>query len=82
MSVSWTFFSSRISKLREMSFVTVGLLPAAAGRWHVREGGGHLWFVNEDPTVSPYVYYNGAMTKVVDASKDAEAPLIMPKVTA
>lgn len=65
-----------------MVFKTVGLLPVSAGRWHVREGGGHLWFVSEDPNVAPMVFYNGVMTPVVDAKDDAEAPLIMPKVDA
>lgn len=65
-----------------MTFKTVGILPAAAGRWHVREGGGHLWFVSEDPSVKPYALYQGVITPVVDAAVDPEAPLIMPKVGA
>ena len=68
--------------MREMTFRTVGLLPVSSGRWHVREGGGHVWFVNEDPTVQPYCLQHGVFTAVVDAGADTEAPLIMPKVEA
>lgn len=68
--------------MREMTFETVGYLPVARGQWHVRRGGGHVWFVNEDPDVGPWVLLNGVMTPVVDASVDATAPLIMPKVEA
>ena len=66
-----------------MIFETVGLLPVIDGRWFVRTGGGHIWFIPEFAgDVSPYVYYNGALTPVVDAGVDAEAPLIMPMVGA
>jgi hypothetical protein len=65
-----------------MTFETVGYLPAARGQWHVRMGGGHVWFVNEDTDVAPQVLLNGEVRPVVDASEDATAPLIMPKVEA
>ena len=65
-----------------MSFNTIGLLPVSGGQWHVREGGGHLWFVSEDPAVGPYVIYNGVLTPVVDAADEPTAPLIMPKLDA
>jgi hypothetical protein len=63
-----------------MVFETIGYLPTARGRWHVRTGGGHVWFVNEDHAVEPYVLLNGVMTPVVDAHVDTTAPLVVPKV--
>lgn len=68
--------------MKQMTFSTVGMLPKSEGRWHVREGGGHLWFVPEDVNAKPYVLYNGLLTPVVDAGEDPTAPLIMPKVDA
>lgn len=68
--------------MKEMTFRTVGVLPVTGGRWHVREGGGHIWFVNEDTDVQPYCLQNGVMVAVVDVADDMEAPLIMPKVDA
>lgn len=65
-----------------MTFETIGYLPAARGQWHVREGGGHIWFVNEDPDVGPYALLNGVMTPIVDATEVPDAPLVMPKVEA
>lgn len=62
-----------------MTFETIGYLPAALGKWHVRSGGGHVWFVNEDADVEPYVLLNGVMTPVVDAQVDTTAPLVIPK---
>ena len=67
--------------MKEMHLETVGYLPVARGQWHVRMGGGHLWFVNEDPDVSPMVFLNGEMTPVVDWVESPTAPLIMPKET-
>lgn len=58
------------------------MLPAADGQWHVRAGGGHVWFVNEDPSVGPWVLADGELRPVVDAATDHSAPLIMPKVYA
>jgi len=68
--------------VRETTFKTVGLLPASNGRWHVREGGGHVWFVNENPAVQPYCLQNGVFAAVVDGWIDPTAPLIMPKANA
>lgn len=68
--------------MREMTFRTVGVLPVTDTRWHIREGGGHVWFVNENPEVTPYCLQNGVMVAVVDVAEDTEAPLIMPKVDA
>lgn len=66
----------------EMTFTTVGKLPVSRGVWHVRRGGGRLWFVNEDPSVSPYAIVEDDVVPVVDALANPDAPLIMPKVTA
>jgi len=65
-----------------MTFRTVGLLPVSSGRWHIREGGGHVWFVNENPDVQPYCLQNGVMVAVVDVAENVDAPLIQPKVDA
>jgi hypothetical protein len=68
--------------VQEMTFRTVGVLPIANGRWHVREGGGHIWFVNENPEVCPYCLQNGVFVAVVDAGVEPQAPLIQPRVPA
>lgn len=68
--------------MKEMTFRTIGVLPAAAGRWFIREGGGHIWFVSEDAAVAPMVLSDGELRQVVDYATDATAPLIMPKVDA
>lgn len=67
--------------MREIFFETIGYLPAAKGRWHVRKGGGYLWFVNEDPDVKPQCIVDDVVTPIVDAATDPDAPLIVPKAT-
>lgn len=66
--------------MQEMTFRTVGILPVTDSRWHIREGGGHIWFVNENPAVQPYCLQHGVVVQVVDAGVEPEAPLIQPKV--
>jgi hypothetical protein len=80
--VSEFSMSLGVLELLEMTFITVGTLPAALGIWHVRRGGGRLWFVNEDPTVAPYAIVEDEIVSVVDAIEEPFAPLIMPKVGA
>lgn len=65
-----------------MTFRTVGVLPATATPWHIREGGGHVYFVNEDPDVGAFALVDGVFARAVDAIEEPEAPLIMPKVDA
>lgn len=68
--------------MKEMRFTTVGVLPEARGRWHVREGGGRIWFVNEAPETEPLVLLDGALVRVVDAAIEPDAPLVQPLVDA
>lgn len=68
--------------MQEMTFKTVGVLPVSSGRWHIREGGGHVWFVNEDPDIGAYALVNGIVVSVVDWAEEPSAPLIVPKVDA
>jgi len=58
------------------------MLPAAGGQWHVRTGGGHVWFVNEDPAVEPWVLADGELRPLVDAVQEPSVPMIMPKAYA
>jgi len=65
-----------------MTFKTIGILPNARGRWHVRTGGGHVVFVNEDPDVTPYALLDAGLTPIIDWATDPTAPLLVPKVGA
>lgn len=68
--------------MKEMTFETVGQLPVAAGQWHIRLGGGHVWFVNEDRTAGVFALVDNVLVPVVDTTEQPDAPLIMPKVFA
>ena len=65
--------------MKEMQFRTVGALPVAKGQWFIREGGGHLWFVNEDPAVAPMALVDGQMRVIVDAAENPDAPLVQQR---
>lgn len=67
--------------MRQMAFETVGVLPAGKA-WYVRTGGGHVWFVNEDPAIAPMALVEGRLVYLVDAAQDQDAPLIQPKALA
>lgn len=68
--------------MREMTFRTVGFLPVTATRWFIREGGGHVWFVNEDHDIPAMALVDGVLVVAVDAATDVDVPLIQPKVDA
>lgn len=68
--------------MQETTFRTVGVLPIAEGRWHIRQGGGHTYFVNEDPDVDHFALVDGSFVRAVDGIEQGEAPLIQPRVPA
>jgi len=60
-----------------MSFIYVGALPVSDAPWHLKTGGGYVWFVNENHP--PMYLVDNQLVPVVRSDEHPDAPLILPR---
>lgn len=63
--------------MKEIQFTYVGALPASDKPWHLKTGGGYVWFVNEDHP--PMYLADDGLHVVVRAEEYPDAPMILPR---
>lgn len=66
--------------MKQIDFTYHGVLPISSTPWHIKAGGGYIWFISED--AGPYVLMDGEIVRVVDAAAEPDAPMILPKAGA